>query len=130
MNDRYIGRVVNVMNPTTVVVNIGTDHGVRNGSIFLLVGLGEKITDPDTGEILEQLELVRGRVEVTHAQQKISTLTSVDVLRDPDIKEIKRSGHGGFYSNFINPVTESVKVGVERAKPLSNPKIGDYIIEE
>lgn len=130
MNDRYIGKVVTVVNSTTVVVNIGADHGVHNGKTYLVVGLGEKITDPDTGELLEQLELVRGRVEVTHAQQKISTLTSVDVQREPDIKEIKRSGAGTLYGHHFGPVTESVKVGLERLKPLSSPKVGDYIIED
>lgn len=70
MNPRYLGKVVSIVNATTVVVNIGADHSIRAGQTFVVVGLGETITDPDTGEVLEQLELVRGRVEATHVQQK------------------------------------------------------------
>jgi len=128
MNPRYLGKVVSVVNATTVVVNIGADQGVRSGQTFVVVGLGETITDPDTGEDLEQLELVRGRVEATHVQQKISTLTSIDVQRDPDIKEIKRSASAALYS--FGPTTESVRVGLDRTKPLISPKVGDYIIED
>lgn len=128
MNPRYLGKVVSVVNDTTVVVNIGADHSIRTGQTFVVVGLGETITDPDTGEVLEQLELVRGRVEATHVQQKISTLTSIDVQRDPDIKEIKRSGHAALYS--FGPTTESVRIGLDRTKPLISPRVGDYVIED
>ncbi|BCS42738.1 MULTISPECIES: FlgT C-terminal domain-containing protein [Pseudomonas syringae group] len=133
MNDRYVAKVVSVVDDTTVVINIGAEHGIRVGQTYLVVGLGEKINDPDTGETLEQLELVRGRVAVVHIQQKISTLTSTDIQRDPDTRQIKRSNHGAFQASLFGSnyaTTELITAGIERTKPLTSPKIGDYIIED
>ncbi len=129
MNDRYLGKVVSILNSTTVVVNVGADHDIRVGQTFLVVGLGETIIDPETKEVLEQLEIVRGRVEATHVQKKISTLTSIDVQREPDIKEIKRPSTA-LYNHIWGTTSESVKIGQDRIRPLSTPKVGDYIIED
>lgn len=131
MSGRFDGKVVNIVDETTVVINLGSDHGVKPGHTFLILGLGEMITDPDTGESLGHLELVRGRAEAKHVQPRMTTLVSVETLRDPDVKEIKRSTQSGFELSLFRPnnvTTESVKVGAERIKPLVGAKVGDFVI--
>jgi len=132
MNPRFLGKVLTTPDAFTVVVNIGDEHGVRQGQEFLVIGLGETISDPDTGEVLEQLEIVRGKVVATHVQKKISTLVSADTERDPDIKEVKRkplSVHD--YTSIFGEresVTEIVKLGAQRKKALLNAKAGDHLM--
>lgn len=129
MSIRYDGKVVSIVDGTTVVVNLGSDHGIKLGQTFLIFGLGPMITDPDTGESLGELELVRGRAEVKHIQPRMSTLTSVDTVRSPDIKEIRRSNNGYMFTSS-RAMTESVKLGSVTIKPLESPKIGDYVLED
>jgi hypothetical protein len=132
MNPNFVGRVLRVLDPYSVVVNIGTNKGVVQGQEFLLIGLGETITDPDTGEILEQLEMVRGKVVVEHVQQKISTLVSTGIERDPETKEIKRKQPSAYsYASVFGDresVTEVIKTGAQRKKALLDPLVGDYIM--
>ncbi|TCT95618.1 hypothetical protein [Pseudomonas sp. LP_4_YM] len=131
MSSRFDGKVVSIVDETTVVINLGSDHGVKPGQTFLILGLGEMITDPDSGESLGHLELVRGRAEAKHVQPRMTTLVSVETKRDPDVKEIKRSAQSGFELSFFRPnssTVESVKVGAERIKPLAGPKVGDYVM--
>ncbi|MCQ9473596.1 hypothetical protein NRB15_24970 [Pseudomonas alliivorans] len=136
MKARYIGKVVGIVDEKTVIVNVG-EGTVEVGQTFLIVSLGPVIKDPDTDEDLEQLEIVRGRARVTHVQQKISTLTSVEVTKEPDVKTVTRSspvrnrlGHSTISSFFPerDSVTESIQEGAERISPLRGATVGDRII--
>ncbi len=133
MSDRYFAKVVNVQDKYTVVINAGREHEVKVGEKFLLVGLGETIIDPDTQESLEQLEIIRGKVVVTHVQNKIATVKSIEVERTSDVKEIKKvSNKGNAYVAFMgaqDTVTETIKPGEERLKPLENVNVGDMVIK-
>jgi len=131
MIDRYFAKVVSIQDKFTVVIDAGERRGVKLGERFLLVGLGETITDPETNEELERLEIVRGRVQVTHVQEKIATLRSYENERASDVKEIKKvSSRGvGLAAALYGPqdtVTELIKPGEERLKELSGAQVGDY----
>ena len=90
MSDRYFAKVASVRDNYTVVINKGSDNGVKEGDRFLLVGVGEVITDPDTGEALEHLELVRGKATAIHVQNKVATLESCEYQKSSDTREIKK----------------------------------------
>ena len=134
MTDRYFAKVVSTRDRYTIVINAGSEKGVRVGTRFLVVGLGETIVDPDTQEELERLEIIRGKATVIHVQDKISTLKSCDYERSSDIKEIKKvSSKGGAgivgFLGSQDTVTESIKPGEERLKELTGVQIGDLVIE-
>jgi hypothetical protein len=62
-------------NGNKLVVNRGSIDGVKLGARFLVYMLSdEELTDPETGEPLGQLEIVRGRGVVSHVQERIATL--------------------------------------------------------
>lgn len=137
MSDRYFAKVVSAQDKFTIVINAGSNRGVKLGSRFLVVGLGEAVVDPDTGEELERLELLRGRAKVIHVQEKIATLQATEYERDPDVKEIKKviaKGGGLLSYGLLNTpqetVTESIQQGEERLKELKGVQIGDYVIAE
>jgi hypothetical protein len=140
MSDRYYGKVVATTDEFTIVMNKGADQGVKVGDKFLVVGLGESIVDPDTQEELERLEIVRGKVCITHVQQKISTARSYEFEKSSDVKEIKkvttRGGKTGIslgmFGGLIEPentITESIKPGEEKQKKLHGAQIGDFLIK-
>lgn len=133
MNDRYFAKVASVQDKYTVVVNKGSDHGIAVGSKFLVIGIGDAIVDPDTGEELEKLEIVRGKVVATHVQDKIATMKSDEYEKSSDVKEIKKVvSKGGGIIGLINSqdtVTESIKPGEEYLKPLTKVEKGDLLIK-
>lgn len=137
MDSRYFAKVVNVQDEYTVVINAGANQGVKIGDNYLIVGLGPEILDPDTNEPLERLELVRGRVSVSHVQEKISTLKSSEKEREADTKQIKKvtskgsatSLLAGLYGTPGETITESITPGTEIIRPLKKPAIGDYVLK-
>ena len=49
---------------STIYINVGSAYGVKVGDKFKVVGLGEEIIDPDTGEKLGGLESDVGVIEI------------------------------------------------------------------
>lgn len=131
MSVRYVGKVSQVRDEFTVVINMGSEKGVVEGDKFLIIGLGEEIVDPDTQEALEQLEIVRGKASVINVQNKISTLKSYEYEKSSDVKEITKVT-GGYGMNGIlgqNTVTESIKPGTSYLKELEGVQVGDCVIK-
>ena len=90
-----LSRVASVIDEYTFVINQGASSGVGVGDNYLVFGLGENITDPDTGEDLGALEIVKGRARVVHVQERISTLESALTRTIPgNIRRITRRGGG------------------------------------
>ena len=134
MTDRYAAKVVKILDDYSIVVNRGTGHGLNTGNQFLVIGLGEVIRDPDTNEDIEQLEIVKGKVEIVHAQEKIATLKSCSYSRASEKKEIRKvstSGKGGLANIFgaQDTVTESVTPGESILLKLENVLVGDVLVK-
>lgn len=133
MSERYFGKVVHISDKFSVVINAGAEKDVKVGMKFLVVGLGDVIRDPDSGEELEQLEIVRGRAEVVHVQPKLSTLKSIEVDRQPDTREIKKvTSRITGIAALIGPqdvVTESITPSEPVLLELRGAKVGDLVIK-
>lgn len=65
-------KVAKVLNSTSVILAAGAEHGIKEGMEFVIYDLSEMIRDPETGEDLGQLELVKGRVFAVHVQEKLT----------------------------------------------------------
>ena len=79
--------VARIFSPRHVALSAGAQNGVKEGMVFVIYALGDPIADPQTGESLGQLEIVKGRVRVFYVQDKVcqaETLTrNVTEVIDP-----------------------------------------------
>jgi len=118
-------KVVKVVDDITVVVNAGSDDGIAPHQKFTLYCLGsEDLVDPDTGENLGRLEVVKGVVAPTHIQDKIATLKS-DIWRNPEgAKTIVRKSP---IFAVIGSTEEVVERGNKTRTPLDDPQVGDLL---
>ena len=67
------GRVAQILTSREVAINLGEDDGVKLGMYFdILHEQGQDIEDPDTGEVLGNIERPKVRVKVTHVQDRLS----------------------------------------------------------
>jgi hypothetical protein len=66
--------VVKVLDDDRWIVNLGTAQGVDFDDRFVIFEPGESITDPETGEDLGTLELVRTRASAAHVQERLTIL--------------------------------------------------------
>lgn len=123
-------RVAHLLDQYTFVINRGSKHGVKVGQNFLIFRLGENISDPESGEDLGILELVRGRARVTHVQEQMSTLESTDVENIPGtVKKIRRNAMtgimaltGGAREEVIEEGSQTKKLSIgTRVKDMARP---------
>lgn len=127
-----ISKVVKVLNEFDVVVNIGESDGVKLGNKFSLIGLGEVIKDPDTGEELGVLEIPKGSLEVIHLQEKISTMRSTLFTKTPDIREVVKTKNPqahliAMLGGSPETITERITPGESYRASLEDPKVGDIV---
>jgi len=123
--------VVDDYAPTEVVINWGASQGVKLGDRFLVFGEGPRISDPGTGRDLGQLELVRGRGEVVHVQDRMATIRTIERRRTRPAKRIVREG-GGLMARYIGGIMPSApdriveeEIPPETDLPFDAVRVGD-----
>jgi len=66
------GKVAKILSDQTMILNIGRAAGVAQGMIFCIFAPVEDVTDPETGESLGSWEAVKGYVQATHPQERLT----------------------------------------------------------
>ncbi len=106
--------------PFEIVINRGSESGVKVGDTYLIFGYGPEITDPSSNASLGKLELVRGRGQVNHVQDKISTIRSINKRQNVGKRIIRRNPGGiGFPTATEEEIPESTEL------PFDGVKVGD-----
>jgi len=111
--DKKEAKVAHVESSTRIVINRGGEHGVREGERYLIYSLGPNIKDPDTGDPLGQLEVVKGRGSVIHAMDKMATIETES--RTVTVKRKTIPGPFASIANLLGPqeVVEETVPGEE-----------------
>ncbi len=116
-----------------VVINRGSAQGVKTGDRFLVFGIGPHIADPDTGEDLGVLELVRGQGRVVHVQEHLSTIRTAERRRTRPAKRITTREAGLSTTDFIlsrlGGKSASVieeELSPEEEVPFESVQLGDF----
>ncbi len=79
------GKVAEIIDEYTVVINRGYEHGVEEGMRFVIYEPCVEIKDPDTNESLGTFESVKAKVEVTNVSEKISTAETYETYTMPGL---------------------------------------------
>ena len=76
MQQSILAKIAAIVDDTTLILNVGTEHGVIEGMVFSVVAEQQEIADPDSGESLGNWEVVKARVIVEHVQDRMCTVRS------------------------------------------------------
>lgn len=71
------GQVAAILDDQRILINVGMEQGVSIGDLFAVYEWGNEITDPETGQSLGKLELVKAQMEVMHVQEKMALLMPI-----------------------------------------------------
>jgi hypothetical protein len=75
---KYPAIVVAVIDEHRIVINRGSRDGLKPNTRLVIYGLSkDDVMDPETGETLGKLEIVRGLGTVVHLQESMATVQSV-----------------------------------------------------
>jgi hypothetical protein len=79
------GKVANILDEYSIVINVGRNNGVTEGMTFaVFVQSSDEIKDPDSGEILGTLENVKDYVYAAHIQDKFATCVAKEIKKTPE----------------------------------------------
>jgi len=118
--DTKIGtKVAKVIDEKSLVINRGSNDGIKKGDKFIIYHIGEEITDPDTGESLGSLEIISGTGIVTNVQDRISTIVSCEKEMVSGTRTIRKNG----ISSLLGDV-EEIKDPTYSIKEFNKPKVG------
>lgn len=113
-------RVVAVIDAYRCVINWGSNDEVSLGDRFIIYGLGDTLKDPETGEDLGRLEIVRGKAKAAHVQPRLATLETYERDALPGKRVIRRSP-------FLSALGEQVEeVGQTEQSMFRGVEVGDY----
>jgi hypothetical protein len=76
IKEKIRGRIIRIIDSSTVVINLGKVHGITENSIFGILGEPEVVKDPLTGEELGSVTLVKGRVRAITISDKFTIASS------------------------------------------------------
>lgn len=75
-NVKIKGRIIRILDETTVIVNLGLRDGVGASSVFSILGTPEEVVDPITKESLGTVLVVKGRVKANSVSERFTIATS------------------------------------------------------
>ncbi|WP_338617720.1 hypothetical protein [Achromobacter sp. E1] len=107
-DNRPSPKVVQLLSQTRLVVNRGSNDGIREGQHVIVYAMGDELFDPDSKESLGQVELIKGKAKVVHLQDKIAT-----------VENLERTKRDSF--NLLGPTTQEV------VTPFHNAEVGDLV---
>lgn len=70
------GRIIRILDTTTVIINLGRKNGVTPQSIFRILGDPETIEDPASGEVLGSLTVVKAKARASQVYERFTIATS------------------------------------------------------
>jgi hypothetical protein len=98
------GKVARVLNSRELVINRGSEDGVRRGTVFeVLDPGGSDIPDPDTGEVLGSVYRPKVRVRVVVVEPRLSIASTYRVRR------VNTGGTGGLIGVGARSALESLR---------------------
>jgi len=114
----FPAKVASIINPLRLVINRGENDGVRLKQRVLVYSINnEEIKDPNTGESLGHLEIVKGTGRVVHLQDKLATIES-------DKTRSYRKSVSPYAFNFPR---EKEVIEVSEPVPFEDPEVGDLV---
>lgn len=106
--------VASVLSSDRVVLNKGSDDGIKVGQRYLIYELDdEDIIDPVTNESLGRLQVPKGTGKIVSVQKRISVLES-----DQEPSNNPRLGFGGLTADLLTPAAMA---------PFRDPEVGDPV---
>lgn len=131
MIKKIIGKIVKVLDDYNYVSTINQDsmEDINVGHNYTIVGLADEIIDPDTGESLGQLEIVKGKVRAMHVQAKLLSLTSAEYSQKKEERSIVKitEKKQNAFMPIITRETETITPGDTILRPIKNVKLGDIV---
>lgn len=66
------GRIIRILDPRTIIINLGARDGVYKGLKISILGEPEPVVDPFTDDILGEVVIVKDHVEASQVEERFT----------------------------------------------------------
>lgn len=80
------GRIIRILDGSTVVINLGREHGVKFGNVFYILSEPEKVIDPLTNDELGSVAVNKATVKASQIFDKFTLATTS--INYPDLVKL------------------------------------------
>jgi len=146
MSELIEGKVARISSDRELIINRGVEHGVDLSMIFLVKGQPDKIVDPDTEEVLGEVEPVKVVVRVEAVDTKFAIARTFRTRRvmtdagDPGNPMGRASAYLSLARQLQPPRpptyetrTETLRLDPSKNRPLSPSdsavNVGDRVVQ-
>ena len=128
MSNQFICNVAKVLSPTQLVINKGSNAGLKEGLRFLIYQLSDDdIIDPVTKQSLGKLEIVKGTGKIVHLQDTMATIES-DQYEKKQPRKVTTTSSSNRFGLIFDPhkTVEEYDPDVKTQIPFDDPQVGDF----
>lgn len=119
--------IIKIIDNFNIVINRGSNDKISKGDHFLVYYTdSEELIDPETGESLGNLEIIRGTGIATHVQPKMTTIKS-DRYTNNGRTIRKPTGALSLYGLGLGLGSEVIEENSKDLIPFDEPSIGDKV---
>jgi hypothetical protein len=123
--DRIIGRIIDIKNSYTVVINKGYADGVEEDMRFIVYELGEELKDPETSELLGNMEYVKAKVKIDYVGDKFSIAKSYETYTVSPLSAFAALGPREELKEL--PLSQEIKTKLSENRRDLTVKPGDLV---
>lgn len=125
-DDLIEAKVARIINNTDLALNRGAEDGVEEGMKFaILSDAGQDITDPDTGEVLDSIQIAKTVVKVIHVASRSSIGRTF--RKHESMPFLSAIGQGSTRHETL--ATDESRVQQELDPKKAKVKVGDRAVE-
>lgn len=124
LSEHISGKVIKIISLFSVIIDVGTNEGVKRGMKFIIYEEGDVIKDPTSNNSLGRLELVKATVEVEHVQPNLSLTSSLT----QNYKDLSLTALIGFPRTMRSPLPiDENSITPLSKKDADKIKVGDLV---
>ena len=122
------GKVAKILDDQTLILNVGSAQGVVQGMVFSIFAPVEEVKDPDSGETLGAWEAVKGYVQATHPQERLTVCRAYAATRPASTDPKERGTHTLSAElvevSMLQGGSVKTRLNVDRSQLSGMPEIG------
>ena len=122
------GKVAKILDDQTLILNVGSAQGVVQGMVFSIFAPVEEVKDPDSGETLGAWEAVKGYVQATHPQERLTVCRAYAATRAASTDPKERGTHTLSAElvevSMLQGGSVKTRLNVDRSQLSGMPEVG------
>lgn len=126
------GQVAQILSENYIVVNRGSNAGVKVGMVFAVLAQGQEVRDPETGDVLGQWEVPKGYIRATHVQERLCTCEGYTSGQEPGQKKDSSTEvlSAAMIQRSMSFDTSRTRMNVNRSQVEGMPAVGPISVSD